>query len=151
MINPAHQREKPSVVAGFTGSKCHRAHGAAMKTAEETDELRALGVIPGKFNCCFHAFGARIGHKTDRILLERSNPVKVFPKFHPFRMIKIRGNMNKFFCLLLDGFDHPGMAVTGGNHRDSCRKIQKAVPVHIPDFDAPAMIHDKGVTAGIRR
>ena len=54
-----------------------------------------------------------------------------------------------FLGLLLDGFDHLGMAVTGGNDRDAGGKIQEAVAIHIPHLATPPVIHDQRITARV--
>ena len=57
--------------------------------------------------------------------------------------------MDELLSLLLDGFDHLGMAVTGGDDGDPGGKIQEAIAVHVPDLGALAVIHDEGDAARV--
>jgi hypothetical protein len=59
--------------------------------------------------------------------------------------------MDEFPGLFLDGFNDLRVAVPGGNHCNSGGKIKKAIAIYVPNFYATAMIHNKGVTAGVGR
>lgn len=66
-------------------------------------------------------------------------------------MVKIGRNVNKFFRLILDGFDNSRMAMSGGINSYSGGKIQKAVAIHIPYKNSLPVIHDKRVTSWVGR
>ncbi len=131
------------MIGGLAGGEGHRAHRAPMECAGKADEIRPPGVVTGQFDGGLDSFGAGVGHERLGFLSKRSNLVQFFPQGNPFFVIKIGGNMDELFGLILDGLDHFGMAVAGGDDGNPGCKIQEAVAVHIPDFGAFAVIHDK--------
>lgn len=68
----------------------HRTHRTPMKGARETNEIRTFGVISRQLNGGFHSFGPRIGHKGQRIFLERRDLTQFLAKLNPIFVIEIR-------------------------------------------------------------
>ncbi len=145
-----HERVKAAVVGGLAGGKSDGAHGATVEGAGEADEVGPPGVVAGEFNGGLDRFGARVGHKGLGFLPEGSDLVQLFCQLDPFLVVEIRRNMNELLGLVLDGLDHLGMAVTGGDDGDASGEVEEAVAVHIPDLGALAVVHDKGDTARVR-
>jgi len=59
--------------------------------------------------------------------------------------------MDKLLGLFLNGFHDLRVAVPGGHDGDPSGKVEKAVAIYVPNLNPAPMIHDKGVTARIRR
>jgi hypothetical protein len=57
--------------------------------------------------------------------------------------------MDELLCLILNGFDHLRVAVPGCDGSDPRSKIKESVAIHIPDFSAPAVIHDEWISSWI--
>ncbi len=142
-----HERIKAAVVSGLAGGEGDRAHGASVESAGKADEIGAPAVVTGKLDGGLDRLGTRVSHEGGGVLCKRGDLVELFPQGDPFFVIKVRRNMNELLSLILDGFDHLRMAVTGGDDGDAGSKIEEAIPVHVPDLGALAVVHDEGDAA----
>src|SRR5262249_23463488 len=73
MRNAGYERSEAAVLLRFGGSQRNRAHGAAMKSSKEGDDVLPLRMVTRQLERAFHGFGARIpivnamraGHRSD--------------------------------------------------------------------------------------
>src|SRR4029077_6105286 len=64
---------------------------------------------------------------------------------------EIRRNVQKLICRLFDRLNYTWVGVTGATDCNAGGEIQKTIAVHVPDFHAATMRHDKWIvprTAG---
>ena len=65
-------------------------------------------------------------------------------------MVKIGRDVDELLGLILDGFHHLWVAVTGGGDRNAGGKIQETIAIDIPHFAAATVIHHKWITTRVR-
>ena len=84
------------------------------------------------------------------VLLKWRNLVELLGQLNPVGVVKVRGNVQELLGLFLNRMDDLGMAVARSVDGNAGHKIKIAVAVHIPDFRAPAVVHDKICDAPVR-
>ena len=127
--------------AGFVGGdlagQCHAHHGAAVETAAEGDDGRALGVGAGHLDRVFHRFGA--GRQEEALLGEvaRRHGVELFGQFHVGLIGQhLEAGVGEALELVRHGLDQCRVAVTGVEHRDAASEVDVSTAFHVPDFGA---------------
>jgi len=112
--HPRHHGEVVGALFELAAGKGQRAHRAAMKPANETDELRAPGIVAGQLEGSFHRFRAGVAEIDPGLLLKWSNLIQLLRQPDAHRLVEIRaGHVQVAGRLFLDGFDHAGMGMAG--------------------------------------
>ena len=137
------------MITGLARRERNRAHRPPVERAQKADELRAPGVVARQLDGSFHAFRTGIGHKGDSVVQKWGDLIQLFTQLDPLGVVEIRGDMDKFFRLCLDGFDHIRVTVPGCHDRNSSGEIQKAIGIHIPHFSSTPMIHYKWISTRV--
>src|SRR5687768_7508961 len=108
-----------------------------MKAVEEGDELLTTGRVHREFQCSFDGFSAAVCEVRSRRRLNRNNRIELLCELRHVTVVVIgAAHVNQLLCLLLDGANYFGMAMSGGADGDAGVAIQKQVAVHVFNPDA---------------
>ena len=150
MRHARNQRRKAALLLRLGAGERERAHGAAVECAQERDDVLAAGVVAGQLERALDGLGAGVAVE------ELVRPGHGRHGGEPLGQIGQRlvveigaGDVDQLGGLLLDGGDHLGMAVAGGDHGDARGKVEKLVAVHVFDADAAAALGHQRIGARI--
>ena len=138
------ERGEAAPLLRLGGGERKRAHGAAVESAEEGDDVLAAGVIAGELEGALDGLGAgvavveavRAGHGRDggEALGEGR---RVF-------VVEVgAGHVDELGGLLLDGGDDLRMAMAGRDDGDAGGEVEELVAVDVFDADAAAAFGDQ--------
>src|SRR6266487_133405 len=122
-----------------------------MERTEKTDKVMALGMKFRELDRGLDSFCPRVAQKCSRSFFKRRDLIELFTQLDPTLMIKIRGDMHKFFSCILYSFYYSRISMACGKHGNPRHKINEAIPIWIPHFHTFAMIHYKWIRTRIRR
>ncbi len=150
VMHAGNERSEAALLLRLRGGQRKRSHRAAVKGAEEADDVLPARVVSGKLHSALDRLGAgvavvepvRAGHgrngaqplcKLDHVLV-----VEVCP-----------GHMQQLAGLLLDCLDHLGMTMARGVHGNAGGEVQELIAIDVGDAEAAAGLRDQRIAAGV--
>ena len=110
----------------------------------------AAGVVAAELHRGFDGLGAGVGEEDLLVEVAGGDAAEGFGQFDGFGQIEVGArHVDKLLGLLLDGLHYVGVGVACGEHGDAGREVDEAVAVDVPDMAALAVVHHKGIRAGI--
>ena len=111
-----------------------RAHGAPVECAIERDELFAAGMIAGQLDGGLNRLGAGVAEVNLARDSAGGEGGKLLGEFHHVLVVEVGArHVDQAGGLALDGFDHAGMAVAGGDYGDAGAAVEKPIAVNVLD------------------
>src|SRR4030042_1040384 len=148
-MNDTRHHGTPAMTVSITCSKSSGSHPDAMISAMKSDYLRPSGIVTGKLDSSFHGSAAALHECGPAVSPEsfghdfRDSP----GKFNAFYIGRVCG-MHNHATLSLDGFQDFRMVASNGVHGNSCRHIDKKVPVGVFNRRTATFFHDKRESTG---
>ena len=145
VIDAGEQRVEAGVILRFRRGQGDGAIRPAMKPAEESNDVRAPGVVAGELHRGLDRLRAGVAEVRPELARHRRDPRDRGRGLGVDRQVEVRGRVvDELGRLLLDRADDAGMAVARGVDRDARREVEEQVPVDVLDGHAqPADRHDR--------
>ena len=148
VVDARQERPEAIVVLGLGGGEADRAIGATVEGAEEREQVRAAGVVPGELDRGLDRLRAGVPEEDAGRPADRRDPRHLGRGLGVDRKVEVRGaEVDELGRLALDRGDDAGVGVAGGRDRDPRREVQEQVAVDVLDRRAAPADGDDRVRA----
>mmetsp|Transcript_7020 Transcript_7020/g.12647 ORF Transcript_7020/g.12647 Transcript_7020/m.12647 type:complete len:264 (-) Transcript_7020:82-873(-) len=135
VVHVRHHRPESLLVRLHLPRQAHSHIGAAVESAPEGDNSRAVSVATGDLDGILDGFGAS-GYEA--CLLGEVARYEVVEPLGKTDIVLVRDDLvagvSELTQLLFDGGHHLGVTVAGVNDRDAGREVDVALALNVPDF-----------------
>ena len=152
VIRAGHERPEALALRHLAGGQRERPHRAAVKRAEERDDVVPLRVVLRQLERRLVRLGARVAEERPVRTRHRRNRRQLLAEPHLRLVVEVGArHVQELLRLVDDRLHDVGMRVAGGGHGNAGRAVEEDVAVHVLDDRALAARDDERIVARVRR